>query len=120
MEELPNTRNLASSVNTSAFYRYESRKTQPTSVSPVDREESQRLSAGAAQEAKSDLPGVGQQGGLGYCYSQWGLLARQQGDKRTERQKLEQALAIFAELKMPRERDRIQGKLDKTDSASSS
>jgi hypothetical protein len=58
--------------------------------------------------------------GLGYCYWQWGLLARQQGDKQTERQKFEQTLAIFGELKMPSERDGVQAALDKADSASSS
>jgi hypothetical protein len=45
------------------------------------------------------------------------LLARQQGDKQAERQNFEQALAIFAELKMPRERDAVQAELDKTDAA---
>jgi hypothetical protein len=48
------------------------------------------------------------------------LLARQQGDKQTERQKFGQALAIFGELKMPRERDGVQAELDTADSASSS
>jgi tetratricopeptide (TPR) repeat protein len=54
---------------------------------------------------------------LGYCYEQWGLLARKQGDKHAERQKFEQALAIFTELKMPRERDAAQADLDKADAA---
>jgi tetratricopeptide (TPR) repeat protein len=62
---------------------------------------------------------LGNKNGLGYCYWQWGLLARQQGDQQTERQKFEQALAIFAELKMPRERDAVQADLGKTDAASS-
>jgi tetratricopeptide (TPR) repeat protein len=63
---------------------------------------------------------LGNKNGLAYCYWQWGLLARQQGDKQTERQKLEQALTIFAELKMLREKDGVQAELDKTNSASSS
>jgi len=54
---------------------------------------------------------------LGYCYWQWGWLARKQGDKLAERQKLEQALALFSELKMPRERDAVQADLDKTNAA---
>jgi hypothetical protein len=45
------------------------------------------------------------------------LLARQQSDKQIERQKFEQALAIFVELKMPCERDAVQAELDKTDAA---
>jgi len=60
---------------------------------------------------------LGNKDGLGHCYWNWGLLARQQGDKQTERQKLEQALAIFAELNMPSERDAVQAELDKTDAA---
>jgi hypothetical protein len=55
--------------------------------------------------------------GLGYCYWQWGLLARQQGDKQAGSQNFEQALAIFTELKMPSERDAVQAELDKTDAA---
>ncbi len=58
---------------------------------------------------------LGNKAGLGYCYWQWGSLARQQGDKDAEKQKLEQALAIFAELKMPRERDAVLAEPDKTD-----
>ena len=41
------------------------------------------------------------------------LLRRAQGDRKTEKEKLEQALAIFTELKMPRERDAVQVELDK-------
>src|ERR1035438_7826780 len=50
---------------------------------------------------------------LGYTYWQWAWLARAQGDRKTEKEKLEQALAIFTELKMPRERDAVQAELDK-------
>ena len=60
---------------------------------------------------------LGYKEGLGHCYAQWGSLARQQGDKQTARQKFEQALAIFTELKMPRERDEVQANLDKTNAA---
>ena len=38
--------------------------------------------------------------------------ARAQGDRKTEKEKLEQALAIFTELKMPRERDAVQAELE--------
>ena len=56
---------------------------------------------------------MGNKSDLGYCYWNWGLLARAQGDRKTEKEKLEQALAIFTELKMPRERDAVQAELDK-------
>jgi hypothetical protein len=51
---------------------------------------------------------------LGYCYWHCGLLARAQGDHATERTKLQAALAIFTELKMPRERDAVAAELAKT------
>jgi hypothetical protein len=38
---------------------------------------------------------------------------RAQGERQTEKEKLEQALAIFTELKMPRERDAVQKELDR-------
>jgi tetratricopeptide (TPR) repeat protein len=57
---------------------------------------------------------LGNKSGLGYCYYNWGLLARAQGDRRTEKQKLQQALALFTELKMPRQRDAVQAELEKT------
>src|SRR5271157_788124 len=50
---------------------------------------------------------------LGYGYWQWAGLARAQGDRKTEKEKLEQALAIFTELKMPIERDAAQAELEK-------
>jgi len=53
---------------------------------------------------------------FGYSYWSWGLLMRAQSDKRTEKHKLEQALALFTELKMPRERGWVQAELDKMDS----
>ena len=58
---------------------------------------------------------LGNKSGLGYCYWNWGLLARAQGDRKTEKDKLEQALAIFTELKMPLERDAVQEELEKVD-----
>ena len=60
---------------------------------------------------------LGNKVGLGYCYWQWGSLAKQQGDKQAAKQKLEQALAIFSELKMPRERDAVQAELDQANAA---
>ena len=51
--------------------------------------------------------------GLGYCYWQWASLARAHADGKTEKEKLERALAIFTELKMPIERDALQAELDK-------
>jgi len=51
---------------------------------------------------------------LGYCYWNWGLLAREQKDRDTEREKLQSALQIFTELNMPRERDAVQDELEKT------
>ena len=59
---------------------------------------------------------MGNKSGLDICYWNWGLLARAQGDHQTEKQKLQQALALFTELKMPRERDAVQAELDRTDS----
>ena len=69
--------------------------------------------AGAAQEGRKRIClELGKKSGLGYCYWNWGL-ARAQGDRKTEKEKLEQALAIFTELKMPRERDAVQAELNK-------
>ena len=50
---------------------------------------------------------------LGYDLSRLrrSRLAMAQGDRKTEKQKLEQALAIFTELKMPREREAVQAEL---------
>jgi hypothetical protein len=57
---------------------------------------------------------LGNKGSLGHCYWSWGLLARQQGDRQTEVEKLKTALAIFTDLKMPRERDAVQDELKKS------
>jgi tetratricopeptide (TPR) repeat protein len=51
---------------------------------------------------------------LGSCYWKWGALARAQGDRPTEREKLQAALDIFSELKMPRQRDAVAAELAET------
>lgn len=56
---------------------------------------------------------LGNKQDLAHCYWIWGLLARDQGDHETEKQKLEMALAIFTELKMPREQDAVKTALEK-------
>lgn len=63
---------------------------------------------------------LGEMRDLGHCSWSWGLLANHQGDRQTERQKLEQALAIFTDLKMPRERDAVHAELNKCEPSSSS
>src|SRR5215469_7834465 len=55
--------------------------------------------------------------GVAYCYWQWASLARAHADRKTEKEKLERALAIFTELKMPIERDAVQAELDKIQAA---
>jgi len=57
---------------------------------------------------------LGNKKGLAYCYWKWGLLARQQGDRKTEGEKLERALALFTEVGMPREIKDVQTELDIT------
>jgi tetratricopeptide (TPR) repeat protein len=54
---------------------------------------------------------------LAYTFWQWASLARVQGDRTTEKQKLQQALALFTELNMPRERDAVQVALNQLNSA---
>jgi tetratricopeptide (TPR) repeat protein len=53
---------------------------------------------------------LGNRSGLAYCYGRWGLLAREQGDRHTEREKLTAALDIFTELNMPRGTRRRAGR----------
>jgi len=60
---------------------------------------------------------LGIRSGLAYCYWSWGLLAREQRDRKTEREKLAAALDIFTELNMPRERDEVRVELKKTAAA---
>ncbi len=61
---------------------------------------------------------LGNRSGLGHCYLNWGLLAREMNDptreREREREKLEAALNIFTELNMPRERDEVIEELEKT------
>ena len=52
---------------------------------------------------------------LGHCHWFWGRLARAQGDRATARAKLQAALDIFTELKMPRERDAVAADLAESD-----
>jgi tetratricopeptide (TPR) repeat protein len=54
---------------------------------------------------------------LAYCYWQWGLLARKQRDRKTERERLAAAVDIFSELNMPLERDKVRAELGKTTGA---
>ena len=60
---------------------------------------------------------LGNRSSLAHCYWAWGLLAREQRDRKTEREKLAAALVIFMDLKMPRERDAVRAELDKTTAA---
>ena len=60
---------------------------------------------------------LGNRSSLAYCYWNWGLLARAQCDRNTEREKLSAALDIFTELNMPRERDAVRAELEKTTGA---
>jgi tetratricopeptide (TPR) repeat protein len=60
---------------------------------------------------------LGSRSGLAYCYANWGLLAREQGDRKTEREKLTAALDIFTKLNIPRERDAVRAELEKTTGA---
>jgi tetratricopeptide (TPR) repeat protein len=54
---------------------------------------------------------LGSMARCGYCYWNWGLLAREFNDHATETQKLEAALAIFTDLEMVRERDAVQASM---------
>jgi tetratricopeptide (TPR) repeat protein len=57
---------------------------------------------------------LGDSSSLAHCYWNWGLLAREQHDRNTEREKLDAALVIFTDQKMPRERDAVRAELEKT------
>jgi tetratricopeptide (TPR) repeat protein len=63
---------------------------------------------------------LGNRADLGYCYWGWGLLARAQGDCKTEQEKLSAALDIFTQLKMPRQRDFVAEDLGKARTAGTS
>jgi hypothetical protein len=56
---------------------------------------------------------LGNKGSLAYCYWNLGLLAREQRDRKAEREKLAAALEIFTELNMPRERDAVRAEMEK-------
>ena len=60
---------------------------------------------------------LGNRNSLATCYWAWGLLAREQRDHKTEREKLAAALDIFSELNMARERDEVRVELEKTTGA---
>ncbi|MGA8659412.1 MAG: hypothetical protein WB586_25085 [Chthoniobacterales bacterium] len=60
---------------------------------------------------------AGNRSSLAYCYWAWGLLAREQRDRKTEREKPAAALDIFTKLNMPRERDEVRAKMEKTTGA---
>jgi tetratricopeptide (TPR) repeat protein len=60
---------------------------------------------------------LGSKQGLGYCYWNWGLLERALNHPQPEKEKLAAALAIFEELKMPRERDAVKAELEQTHAA---
>jgi len=60
---------------------------------------------------------LGLRSSLGYCYWNWGLLAREQQDRDTERKRLKEALQIFTDLSMPREREEVQNELNQIDEA---
>jgi len=60
---------------------------------------------------------LGNRSGLAYCYWSWGLLAREQRDRKTEREKLAAALDIFTKLNMPRQLDAVLAELEKTGSS---
>src|SRR6266446_8426964 len=60
---------------------------------------------------------LGNRSSLAYCYWNWGLLAREQRDRETEREKLAAALDIFTELNMARERDKVRAEMEKTTAA---
>lgn len=56
---------------------------------------------------------LGLKSSLGYCYWSWGLLAREQKDSKAEIEKLNKALQIFTELKMPNEQKSVQDEIAK-------
>jgi hypothetical protein len=75
-----------------------------------------RIARRAEQADGRPIRGARQQKRLGYCYSNWGLLLRQTGDRAGDRDRLQAALDIFifTELKMPRQRDAVKAALEKT------
>ncbi len=55
---------------------------------------------------------LGNKSSLGYCYWQWGLLAKKMDDVGEAKEKVEAALALFTDLMMPRERDALKKELE--------
>lgn len=51
---------------------------------------------------------LGLKSGLGYCYWSWGLLARAQNNPDMEREKLQAAYQIFADLNMPKKQETVR------------
>lgn len=72
------------------------------------------------KKAEALCLGLGIKRDLGYCYWNWGLLAQAQKDSRTEQEKLNAALALFAELNMPLQRDAVAAELNKARGAGAS
>jgi tetratricopeptide (TPR) repeat protein len=56
---------------------------------------------------------LGSKNSLGLCYWNLGLLAEKRNDFGEANEKLKAALAIFTELKMPRERDAVKKELER-------
>jgi tetratricopeptide (TPR) repeat protein len=67
-----------------------------------------RQQAGVCEELGNKLA-------LGYCYFGWGLTARALGNSEEGLSKLRAALTLFAELPMPRERDKVAAEITKTE-----
>ncbi len=61
---------------------------------------------------------LGNKSSLGYCYWNWGQFDYELGKHLAGRQKLLQALGLFKELQMPRERDAVAAELAKHQTAS--
>ena len=55
---------------------------------------------------------LGNKAGLGHCYWVWADVDAAQGNRQAQKHKLQQALALFTELNMPRQRDAVQAELD--------
>ena len=57
---------------------------------------------------------MGDRSSLASCYMNWGAVLRYRSAPQAAREKLEQALALFTELRMPREINQIQDALNET------
>jgi tetratricopeptide (TPR) repeat protein len=56
---------------------------------------------------------LGNKKSLGFCYWAWGLVLRERGNMGEASEKLQAALAIFTELKMPKEREAVMKELER-------